>query len=100
MSRRAAHTGSDLRHRLAAGRLGAGVYSIVRFELRKEGTGTRLVFDHTGFPVGQAEHLAAGWKGNYWEPLEKFLASGSDLARHIPRALAARRIIDAQPSGL
>ena len=50
-----------------------GVYSIVRFDLRKEGTGTRLVFDHTGFPVGQAEHLAAGWKGNYWEPLEKFL---------------------------
>ena len=53
-----------------------GVYSIARFELRKEGTGTRLVFDHTGFPVGQADHLAAGWKGNYWEPLEKFLASG------------------------
>ena len=52
-----------------------GVYSIVRFELRKEGTGTRLAFDHTGFPVGQAEHLAAGWKGNYWEPLEKFLAT-------------------------
>jgi activator of HSP90 ATPase len=51
-----------------------GVYSIVRFELGKEGTGTRLAFDHTGFPIGQAEHLAAGWKGNYWEPLEKFLA--------------------------
>ena len=23
---------------------------------------------------GQGEHLAAGWKANYWEPLEKFLA--------------------------
>lgn len=53
-----------------------GIYSIVRFELGKNGTGTRLVFDHTGFPMGQAEHLAAGWKGNYWEPLEKLLASG------------------------
>jgi activator of HSP90 ATPase len=50
-----------------------GTYSIARFVLTKEGAGTRLVFDHTGFPVGQAEHLAAGWKENYWEPLEKFL---------------------------
>jgi activator of HSP90 ATPase len=54
----------------------AGVYSIVRFELFQKGAGTRLVFDHTGFPVGQAEHLATGWKGNYWEPLEAVLAQG------------------------
>jgi activator of HSP90 ATPase len=52
----------------------AGVYSIARFALSEENSGTRLVFDHTGFPVGQAEHLAAGWKANYWEPLAKFLA--------------------------
>jgi activator of HSP90 ATPase len=51
-----------------------GVYSIVRFELKVEGTGTRLVFDHTGFPTGQAEHLASGWKSNYWDPLTHFLA--------------------------
>lgn len=51
-----------------------GVYSIVRFQLTDDGAGTRLVFDHTGFPVGQAEHLAAGWKANYWEPLQRFLA--------------------------
>jgi activator of HSP90 ATPase len=51
----------------------AGVYSIVRFELVDQGAGTRIVFDHTGFPGGQAEHLAAGWKENYWEPLEKVL---------------------------
>jgi activator of HSP90 ATPase len=50
-----------------------GVYSIARFELTEQGPGTKLVFDHTGFPKGEAEHLAAGWKGNYWEPLEKFL---------------------------
>lgn len=50
-----------------------GVYSIARFELSAQGSGTRLVFDHTGFPQGQADHLAAGWKGNYWEPLTKFL---------------------------
>jgi activator of HSP90 ATPase len=53
---------------------GPGVYSIAKFELVEQGTGTRIVFDHTGFPAGQGEHLAAGWKANYWEPLEKFLA--------------------------
>jgi activator of HSP90 ATPase len=50
-----------------------GVYSIAKFELVEQGSGTKIVFDHTGFPVRQAEHLAEGWKGNYWEPLEKFL---------------------------
>jgi activator of HSP90 ATPase len=51
-----------------------GVYSIARFELTEQGSGTRIIFDHTGFPKGLAEHLAAGWKAHYWEPLEKFLA--------------------------
>lgn len=50
-----------------------GTYSLAKFVLAEEGSGTELIFDHTGFPSGQAEHLAAGWKGNYWEPLEKFL---------------------------
>ena len=52
----------------------AGVYSIARFELVEQGSGTRIVFDHTGFPKGTGEHLASGWKSNYWEPLAKFLA--------------------------
>jgi activator of HSP90 ATPase len=51
-----------------------GVYSIAKFELKEEGSGTRIIFDHAGFPVGQAEHLAQGWKVNYWEPLGKVLA--------------------------
>lgn len=51
-----------------------GVYSIVRFELAEHGTGTKIVFDHTGFPAGAGPHLAEGWKQNYWEPLDKFLA--------------------------
>lgn len=55
----------------------AGAYSIARFELSPDGAGTKLVFDHTGFPQGQADHLLAGWKGNYWEPLAKFLAQPS-----------------------
>src|SRR5689334_21212989 len=28
-----------------------GLYSIVRFELQASGTGTKLVFDHDGFPA-------------------------------------------------
>lgn len=51
----------------------AGVYSIARFELHEAGTGTKLIFDHTGFPVGAGDHLAIGWRINYWEPLKKFL---------------------------
>jgi activator of HSP90 ATPase len=51
-----------------------GIYSIVKFDLEQQGPGTKIVFDHTGFPKGEAEHLVAGWKANYWEPLEKFLA--------------------------
>jgi len=50
-----------------------GVYSIAKFELTEKGFGTKLVFDHVGFPDGQGQHLAEGWKGNYWAPLEKYL---------------------------
>jgi activator of HSP90 ATPase len=50
-----------------------GVYSIARFELTAQGSGTKLVFDHTGLPEGKGQHLADGWKANYWEPLEKYL---------------------------
>jgi activator of HSP90 ATPase len=56
-----------------AGGWDPGIYSIARFALVEQGTGTKIMFDHTGFPKGDAEHLAAGWKMNYWEPLERFL---------------------------
>jgi len=52
----------------------AGVYSIVRFELSAQGSGTRIVFDHVGFPPDNWEHLNAGWPRNYWDPLQTFLA--------------------------
>jgi len=51
-----------------------GLYSIAHFELSDQGGSTKLVFNHTGFPEGQAEHLASGWQQNYWDPLTKFLA--------------------------
>jgi uncharacterized protein YndB with AHSA1/START domain len=51
-----------------------GKYSIAWFELKEQGEQTKLVFDHTGFPNGDAEHLLEGWNTNYWEPLRKYLA--------------------------
>jgi activator of HSP90 ATPase len=53
-----------------------GEYSIVRFEFVDQGSGTKILFDHKAFPEGHGPHLAAGWKANYWEPLDKYL-SGS-----------------------
>jgi activator of HSP90 ATPase len=50
-----------------------GVYSIVKFELTEEGTGTRLIMDHTGFPEGKKETLESGWNEHYWEPLKKYV---------------------------
>jgi activator of HSP90 ATPase len=50
-----------------------GVFSIVRFELKGEGAGTKLVFDHDGFPEDMKEHLSQGWHANYWEKLTKNL---------------------------
>lgn len=53
---------------------GAGLYSIASFDLVEQGSDTKLLFDHRGFPNGAAAHLLEGWNGNYWEPLRKFLA--------------------------
>ncbi len=57
-----------------AGSWPPGAYSIVRFELVEQGPGSKIVFDHTGFPKGEAESLASGWRVHYWEPLAKVLA--------------------------
>lgn len=51
----------------------AGVYSIVKFQLDERGEEAKLVFDHTGFPLGASAHLAPGWWSHYWEPLQKYL---------------------------
>jgi uncharacterized protein YndB with AHSA1/START domain len=51
-----------------------GDFSLVKFVLADEGSDTRLVFDHTGFPAGTATRLAQGWHSHYWEPLARFLA--------------------------
>jgi uncharacterized protein YndB with AHSA1/START domain len=50
----------------------AGVYSIVRFQLNEQAGGTKLIFDHTGFPAGASASLAPGWWSHYWEPMKKY----------------------------
>jgi activator of HSP90 ATPase len=49
-----------------------GIFSIARFELVEKGSGTRVIFDHTGFPTELAEHLESGWNENYWTALRKY----------------------------
>jgi activator of HSP90 ATPase len=53
---------------------GPGVYSIVKFELKPQGSGVLVVLDHTGFPERDFDGLTSGWPERYWEPLKKFLA--------------------------
>src|SRR6266404_7661218 len=49
-----------------------GAYSIARFDLKAQGSGTHVVFDHIGFPEGLHDHLAQGWEENYWSLLKKY----------------------------
>ena len=51
-----------------------GVYSVVKYELRKKDSQTILILDHTGFPEGDFASLNSGWHERYWEPLKKYLA--------------------------
>ena len=50
-----------------------GVYSIAKFEFKPQGSGTKLIFDHVGFPEGLKEHLSMGWTQHYWEALTRYL---------------------------
>jgi activator of HSP90 ATPase len=50
-----------------------GVYSIVRFEFRPQGSGIMTILDHIGFPRGDYDHLLWGWNAHYFQPLNEFL---------------------------
>lgn len=52
-----------------AGNWPGGVYSIVRFELEANGSGTRLSFDQAGHPADAQEMLEGGWHQMYWNPM-------------------------------
>jgi activator of HSP90 ATPase len=51
-----------------------GFYSIVRFELVDHDPGSKIIFDHGGFPNDEADSLAAGWQAHYWDPMQKLLS--------------------------
>ncbi len=57
-----------------AGNWEDGVYSVVKFELQKDGAGTKLVFDHAGYPEDAHDMLEGGWHQMYWEPLTKYFS--------------------------
>jgi activator of HSP90 ATPase len=50
-----------------------GKYSIVKFELQPDGSGTHLSFDHIGFPAGLKEHLSEGWQQHYWDAFNNYI---------------------------
>jgi len=50
-----------------------GIYTLVKFELKEQGSQTRVTLDHTGFPEGNFGHLNEGWKAHYWDRLAKYL---------------------------
>ncbi len=51
-----------------------GEYTIVKFDLKPEGSQTKLLLDHTGFHEGDFAHFDPGWRIRYWEPLTKYLS--------------------------
>jgi len=70
-----------------------GVYSIVSFKIGKEGAGTKLIFDHTGLPEKEVDHLAEGWKKMYWDRIAwrpgpetrcRYINSQETSRNHVP----------------
>lgn len=56
-----------------AGNWPEGVHSVVRFELKPEGLGTKVVLDHDALADDQVPHIDGGWDRMYWQPLRKYL---------------------------
>ncbi len=52
----------------------AGVYSLVRFELAADGSGTKLTFDQVGHPAEAQPMLEGGWHQMYWQPMKAMFA--------------------------
>lgn len=57
-----------------AGSWDPGEYSVVRFELKPQGSHCIVALDQRGFPDKQGPSLAYGWRVHYWEPLGKLLS--------------------------
>ena len=53
----------------------AGVYSIARFDLNAQYGGTKVIFEHVGFPEGLKDHLSLGWQQHYWDAMTKYFSA-------------------------
>ena len=53
-----------------------GVYSIVRFTLRREEDATRFVVDHDAIPPEWEEHIRAGYPAFYNDPMTRYFGGG------------------------
>jgi activator of HSP90 ATPase len=56
-----------------------GFYSLVTFDLKPVGAGTRLSMEHKGFPDDMRAHLNGempdgGWNRQYLDPLQKYFS--------------------------
>lgn len=58
-----------------AGNWPEGHHSLVRFELKAEGDGTKVILDHDALADDQVGHIDGGWAKMYWEPLRKYLSA-------------------------
>jgi activator of HSP90 ATPase len=52
-----------------------GIYSLVKFELKRKGAVTMVALDHWGFVEGKFKDFSSGWEEHYWGPIRKYLAS-------------------------
>lgn len=50
-------------------------WSLVKFELEKTKTGTKLTFTQTGVPEEFVDEISSGWKEYYWLPMKAWLAA-------------------------
>ncbi len=53
----------------------AGVYSLIKIELKDNNGKCTLVLDHSSIPDGKGEHIDGGWHKMYWGPLKEWLAN-------------------------
>lgn len=48
-------------------------YSVVTFDFRKSGTGTRLTFTQKGIPAVVYNDIKEGWREHYWSKMKNYL---------------------------
>ena len=50
-----------------------GHYSTVKFTLKKDGAGTKLIFLQTDIPAADYKDISSGWKEFYWERMKAMI---------------------------